>query len=145
MGCCISRPPKGQSLLVHISTGWEGDHHDPLASSDVRPLVCLRLVEHQPQTPAEMALPFQNRMWRKTRSRHSGSNCIGVDPNRNWDAGFGGQSSPVHPAWGFCPPGGGSEVISGSERSTDVPWGRDGICSLRQRHGCGLYQAFDVP
>uniref|UniRef100_A0A8C0BQG8 Carboxypeptidase A1 n=1 Tax=Buteo japonicus TaxID=224669 RepID=A0A8C0BQG8_9AVES len=39
----------------------------------------------------------QNRMWRKTRSRHSGSNCIGVDPNRNWDAGFGGQSSPGQP------------------------------------------------
>ncbi|NXG94946.1 CBPA1 Carboxypeptidase, partial [Stercorarius parasiticus] len=35
----------------------------------------------------------QNRMWRKTRSRHSGSICIGVDPNRNWDAGFGGPGA----------------------------------------------------
>ncbi|KAF3855259.1 hypothetical protein F7725_023314 [Dissostichus mawsoni] len=30
-----------------------------------------------------------NRMWRKTRKPNPGSNCIGVDPNRNWDAGFG--------------------------------------------------------
>lgn len=34
----------------------------------------------------------QDRMWRKTRSKNSGSRCRGVDPNRNWDAGFGGQS-----------------------------------------------------
>ncbi|KAJ6656347.1 hypothetical protein lerEdw1_003850 [Lerista edwardsae] len=33
----------------------------------------------------------QNRMWRKTRSINPGSSCIGVDPNRNWDAGFGGK------------------------------------------------------
>ncbi|KAJ7329330.1 hypothetical protein JRQ81_015504 [Phrynocephalus forsythii] len=33
----------------------------------------------------------KNRMWRKTRSKKSGSSCIGVDPNRNWDAGFGGK------------------------------------------------------
>ncbi|NWR58637.1 CBPA2 Carboxypeptidase, partial [Bucorvus abyssinicus] len=33
-----------------------------------------------------------NRMWRKTRSKNQGSLCIGVDPNRNWDAGFGGRS-----------------------------------------------------
>ncbi|NXU55529.1 CBPA2 Carboxypeptidase, partial [Turnix velox] len=30
-----------------------------------------------------------NRMWRKTRSKNQGSLCLGVDPNRNWDAGFG--------------------------------------------------------
>ncbi|NXX23741.1 CBPA1 Carboxypeptidase, partial [Podargus strigoides] len=30
-----------------------------------------------------------NRMWRKTRSKNRGSLCVGVDPNRNWDAGFG--------------------------------------------------------
>ncbi|PKK22051.1 carboxypeptidase A1 [Columba livia] len=39
----------------------------------------------------------QNRMWRKTRSRHSSSTCIGVDPNRNWDAGFGGTGSSSNP------------------------------------------------
>ena len=33
----------------------------------------------------------QNRMWRKTRSENPGSMCRGVDPNRNWDAGFGGM------------------------------------------------------
>ncbi|XP_023132387.2 carboxypeptidase A1 [Amphiprion ocellaris] len=38
-----------------------------------------------------------NRMWRKTRKPNSGSSCVGVDPNRNWNAGFGlpgASSSP---------------------------------------------------
>lgn len=35
----------------------------------------------------------QNRMWRKTRSRTQGSLCVGADPNRNWDAGFGRKIS----------------------------------------------------
>ncbi|OPJ76428.1 carboxypeptidase A1 [Patagioenas fasciata monilis] len=39
----------------------------------------------------------QNRLWRKTRSQHSSSSCIGVDPNRNWDAGFGGTGSSSNP------------------------------------------------
>ncbi|XP_075003712.1 carboxypeptidase A1-like [Calonectris borealis] len=39
----------------------------------------------------------QNRMWRKTRSTHSGSTCIGVDPNRNWDANFGGPGASRNP------------------------------------------------
>ncbi|XP_066504974.1 carboxypeptidase A1-like [Hoplias malabaricus] len=38
-----------------------------------------------------------NRMWRKTRKPNSGSPCIGVDPNRNWDAGFGGPGSSNNP------------------------------------------------
>ncbi|NWI58468.1 CBPA2 Carboxypeptidase, partial [Calyptomena viridis] len=38
-----------------------------------------------------------NRLWRKTRSRHSGSLCVGVDPNRNWDAGFGGPGASSNP------------------------------------------------
>ncbi|XP_069835295.1 carboxypeptidase A1-like [Dendropsophus ebraccatus] len=38
-----------------------------------------------------------NRMWRKTRSPNSGSTCIGTDPNRNWDAGFGGGGSSSNP------------------------------------------------
>uniref|UniRef100_A0A8C4VXR1 Carboxypeptidase A2 n=1 Tax=Gopherus evgoodei TaxID=1825980 RepID=A0A8C4VXR1_9SAUR len=38
-----------------------------------------------------------NRMWRKTRSKNSGSLCIGVDPNRNWDAGFGGPGASTNP------------------------------------------------
>uniref|UniRef100_G3VN03 Peptidase M14 domain-containing protein n=1 Tax=Sarcophilus harrisii TaxID=9305 RepID=G3VN03_SARHA len=36
---------------------------------------------------------IKNRMWRKTRSKVSGSICVGVDPNRNWDAGFGGPGA----------------------------------------------------
>lgn len=35
-------------------------------------------------------------MWRKTRSKVSGSLCVGVDPNRNWDAGFGGEHREGH-------------------------------------------------
>ncbi|XP_017573203.1 carboxypeptidase A1-like [Pygocentrus nattereri] len=38
-----------------------------------------------------------NRMWRKTRKPNSGSRCAGVDPNRNWDAGFGGAGSSSNP------------------------------------------------
>ncbi|KAL6480608.1 hypothetical protein MHYP_G00116410 [Metynnis hypsauchen] len=38
-----------------------------------------------------------NRMWRKTRKPNSGSSCAGVDPNRNWDAGFGGAGSSSSP------------------------------------------------
>ncbi|NWV71103.1 CBPA1 Carboxypeptidase, partial [Malurus elegans] len=38
-----------------------------------------------------------NRLWRKTRSINAGSRCVGVDPNRNWDAGFGGASSSSNP------------------------------------------------
>ncbi|KAB5571633.1 hypothetical protein PHYPO_G00227300 [Pangasianodon hypophthalmus] len=38
-----------------------------------------------------------NRMWRKTRKPNSGSSCIGVDPNRNWDAGFGGPGASSSP------------------------------------------------
>ncbi|KAI4825427.1 hypothetical protein KUCAC02_021107 [Chaenocephalus aceratus] len=38
-----------------------------------------------------------HRMWRKTRSVNPGSRCRGVDPNRNWDAGFGGPGSSRNP------------------------------------------------
>ncbi|NXL87147.1 CBPA2 Carboxypeptidase, partial [Alectura lathami] len=38
-----------------------------------------------------------NRMWRKTRSKNPGSLCVGVDPNRNWDAGFGGPGASSSP------------------------------------------------
>uniref|UniRef100_UPI0037E8EFB1 carboxypeptidase A4 n=1 Tax=Semicossyphus pulcher TaxID=241346 RepID=UPI0037E8EFB1 len=38
-----------------------------------------------------------DRMWRKTRARNSGSSCRGVDPNRNWDAGFGGPGASRNP------------------------------------------------
>ncbi|XP_034056433.1 carboxypeptidase A5 [Gymnodraco acuticeps] len=38
-----------------------------------------------------------NRMWRKTRKPNPGSSCIGVDPNRNWDAGFGGAGASGSP------------------------------------------------
>ncbi|XP_066539015.1 carboxypeptidase B [Hoplias malabaricus] len=40
---------------------------------------------------------ISNRMWRKTRSKRSGSSCLGADPNRNFDAGWctlGASSDP---------------------------------------------------
>ncbi|XP_004677099.1 PREDICTED: carboxypeptidase A2 [Condylura cristata] len=39
----------------------------------------------------------KNRMWRKTRSKVPGSFCVGVDPNRNWDAGFAGPGASNNP------------------------------------------------
>ncbi|XP_070763062.1 carboxypeptidase A5 [Enoplosus armatus] len=39
----------------------------------------------------------KNRMWRKTRKPNTGSSCMGVDPNRNWDAGFGGPGASGNP------------------------------------------------
>ncbi|KAM3870141.1 carboxypeptidase A5 [Diretmus argenteus] len=39
----------------------------------------------------------RNRMWRKTRKPNPGSSCVGVDPNRNWDAGFGGSGASGQP------------------------------------------------
>uniref|UniRef100_A0A4W3IVG3 Carboxypeptidase A1 n=2 Tax=Callorhinchus milii TaxID=7868 RepID=A0A4W3IVG3_CALMI len=39
----------------------------------------------------------RNRMWRKTRSKVSGSSCVGVDANRNFDAGFGGPGTSGNP------------------------------------------------
>ncbi|XP_034416143.1 carboxypeptidase B [Cyclopterus lumpus] len=48
-----------------------------------------------------------NRMWRKTRSRRSGSSCIGTDPNRNFNAGWcttGASSNPCSETFcGFKP------------------------------------------
>ncbi|NXC54940.1 CBPA1 Carboxypeptidase, partial [Aleadryas rufinucha] len=38
-----------------------------------------------------------NRLWRKTRSINAGSRCVGVDPNRNWDAGFGEAGASSNP------------------------------------------------
>ncbi|XP_072097941.1 carboxypeptidase A1-like [Mobula birostris] len=38
-----------------------------------------------------------NRMWRKTRSVIPGSRCVGVDANRNFDAGFGGPGTSSNP------------------------------------------------
>lgn len=88
-----------------------------------------------------MALPFQNRMWRKTRSKRSGSLCVGVDPNRNWDAGFGGQSSPINPTEGGCT----LLVISDSERFFDVSGEGLGSALLGQDVGLGSTKALVSP
>ncbi|XP_004592590.2 carboxypeptidase A1 [Ochotona princeps] len=39
----------------------------------------------------------QNRLWRKTRSATSSPLCVGVDANRNWDAGFGKAGASSSP------------------------------------------------
>ncbi|XP_012576257.1 PREDICTED: carboxypeptidase A5 isoform X2 [Condylura cristata] len=38
-----------------------------------------------------------NRLWRKNKSTRSGVFCIGVDLNRNWKSGFGGNGSTNNP------------------------------------------------
>ncbi|XP_048398386.1 carboxypeptidase B-like [Stegostoma tigrinum] len=46
-----------------------------------------------------------NRMWRKTRSKIPGSSCRGVDPNRNWDAGWCTVGASTNPcAETYCGP-----------------------------------------
>uniref|UniRef100_A0A8C1F0V3 Carboxypeptidase A1 n=1 Tax=Cyprinus carpio carpio TaxID=630221 RepID=A0A8C1F0V3_CYPCA len=39
----------------------------------------------------------RDRMWRKTRKPNPGSSCVGVDPNRNWEIGFGGPGASSNP------------------------------------------------
>ncbi|XP_016068886.1 PREDICTED: carboxypeptidase A4 [Miniopterus natalensis] len=53
----------------------------------------------------------QNRLWRKTRSRSPGSSCIGVDPNRNWNASFAGGGASDNPC---------SEVYHGPHANSEV-------------------------
>lgn len=38
-----------------------------------------------------------DRMWRKTRESHQGSNCVGTDVNRNWPYQWSGQGSSSNP------------------------------------------------
>jgi carboxypeptidase A2 len=38
-----------------------------------------------------------DRLWRKTRSPNAGSICVGTDPNRNWDANWGGPGASEAP------------------------------------------------
>ena len=39
----------------------------------------------------------QDRLWRKNRQSAPGSICLGTDPNRNFDAGFGGPGTSSNP------------------------------------------------
>uniref|UniRef100_A0A8C6MC28 Carboxypeptidase A4 n=1 Tax=Nothobranchius furzeri TaxID=105023 RepID=A0A8C6MC28_NOTFU len=51
-----------------------------------------------------------DRMWRKTRSKISGSVCHGLDPNRNWDADFGPGASQSPCSESYHGPSAHSEV-----------------------------------
>uniref|UniRef100_A0A674EI05 Carboxypeptidase A1 n=1 Tax=Salmo trutta TaxID=8032 RepID=A0A674EI05_SALTR len=51
-----------------------------------------------------------NCMWRKTRKPNPGSSCVGTDPNRNWDTGFGESGSSGSPcSETYCGPESHSE------------------------------------
>merc|ERR1712223_82443 len=39
----------------------------------------------------------KDRLWRKTRSKHRGAGCVGVDPNRNWGYHWAGQGASGDP------------------------------------------------
>ena len=46
--------------------------------------------------------PNGDRMWRKNRQPNKGSNCVGTDPNRNWDFAWskpGASNSPCNDAY----------------------------------------------
>jgi murein tripeptide amidase MpaA len=38
-----------------------------------------------------------DRLWRKNRKTYKGTSCVGADPNRNFDAGFGGPGTSNSP------------------------------------------------
>lgn len=66
----------------------------------------------------------RNRMWRKTRSLNPGSSCVGVDPNRNWNASFGGQGASDDPC---------SDVYHGPHAHSEVEV--KSVVDLIQKHG----------
>ena len=39
----------------------------------------------------------KDRLWRKTRSKHRGRGCVGVDPNRNWGYHWAGKGASGDP------------------------------------------------
>ncbi|XP_055974271.1 carboxypeptidase A4 [Sorex fumeus] len=66
----------------------------------------------------------RNRMWRKTRSLNPGSSCVGVDPNRNWNASFAGKGASDNPC---------SEVYHGPHAHSEVEV--KSVVDLIQKHG----------
>ncbi|XP_051839270.1 carboxypeptidase B [Antechinus flavipes] len=70
----------------------------------------------------------KNRMWRKTRSTHAGSSCIGTDPNRNFDAGWceiGASDNPCSET--YC----GPAVESEKETQALVKFIRQNLNSIK--------------
>ncbi|XP_022366011.1 carboxypeptidase A4 isoform X2 [Enhydra lutris kenyoni] len=66
----------------------------------------------------------RNRLWRKTRSVNPGSRCIGVDPNRNWNASFAGQGASDNPC---------SEIYHGPHANSEVEV--KSVVDFIQEHG----------
>uniref|UniRef100_A0A7N4PQ73 Carboxypeptidase B n=1 Tax=Sarcophilus harrisii TaxID=9305 RepID=A0A7N4PQ73_SARHA len=70
----------------------------------------------------------KNRMWRKTRSTHAGSSCVGTDPNRNFDAGWceiGASDNPCSDT--YC----GPTVESEKETQALVNFIRQNLNSIK--------------
>ncbi|CAG7825353.1 unnamed protein product, partial [Allacma fusca] len=51
-------------------------------------------------------------MWRKTRSINKGSECVGTDPNRNWDYQWMTAGSSKNPCSDVSREDAGSEAFS---------------------------------
>nr|KAF6337930.1 carboxypeptidase A4 [Pipistrellus kuhlii] len=66
----------------------------------------------------------KNRLWRKTRSVHPRSRCVGVDANRNWNASFAGKGASGNPC---------SEVYHGPHANSEVEV--KSVVDFIQRHG----------
>ncbi|XP_033611874.1 carboxypeptidase A2 [Fukomys damarensis] len=92
--CCPIRrhgtKPLGQPLCTLLNDTIASDYgNDPSTTSILDTMDIFLLPVTNPD--GYVFSHTQNRMWRKTRSKVSGSLCVGVDANRNWDAGFGGR------------------------------------------------------
>ncbi|NXU47200.1 CBPB1 Carboxypeptidase, partial [Turnix velox] len=73
-------------------------------------------------------IPFQDRMWRKTRSKNAGSRCLGTDPNRNFNAGWcsiGASKSPCDST--YC----GSEPESEKETKALADFIRQHLSTIK--------------
>merc|ERR1719392_299896 len=67
-----------------------------------------------------------DRLWRKTRAPNPGSECVGTDPNRNYDNHWGGEGSSNDPcSWSYH----GHTPFSAEETQNH----RDMILSLTDR------------
>eukprot|EP00061_Rhincodon_typus_P017909 g46840.t1 len=67
--------------------------------SDRRKEMRTRFGEAIPELVTQVAEVVANnqQLWRKTRSTRPGRKCVGVDANRNFDAGFGGPGTSSNP------------------------------------------------
>lgn len=100
--CLLHFPPVEPSAKCHLSSPPSFFSQEPplqiFLPENQRTMVSDPLLCPHPGSVLIVApigwltiLLSQNRLWRKTRSVTS-SLCVGVDANRNWDAGFGSKA-----------------------------------------------------